>query len=466
MAKDEDGHEGRADAPPTSRFGRLARLGALAPRALPFAAAAVKKAFSAGKPQEAESEADRAKMLLAAKKTAEAMLQTLGEMKGLPLKFGQMASYIDGLAPPGYEDRFQEILKKLQAKAPPLSADAAWKVICEDLGDPPDTLYASYEREPFAAASIGQVHRARTKGGDDVAVKVQYPGIDKAIENDLKSLGMLEGMFAPFGRKYHTKETFEEIRSVFLNELDYVREAQMADAFRAMNAGDDDIVVPRVFHGLTGKRVLTIGFVEGTDYETFCATASPEERQRAGAAIWRFMFRALYKYGMLYADPHPGNYRFLPGGRVAFLDYGCVRELPPDLVAGMKRLVVAAMDGDEQGLIDTCVQVYGFDPKDPDGFQLYVEYTKMLLRPFVLREWTHTKEAAREAIAYLVRNGRPLVMKEGDALPRMPKPIHMPVEHTFVNRLQWGLASVMGGIGSSGNYRELVEPFVRGPLVR
>jgi hypothetical protein len=143
-----------------------------------------------------------------------------------------------------------------------------------------------------------------------------------------------------------------------------------------------------------------------------------------------------------------------------------VRELPPDLVAGMKRLVVAAMDGDDQGLIDTCVQVYGFDPKDPEGFQLYVEYTKMLLRPFVLREWTHTKEAAREAIAYLVRNGRPLVMKEGEALPRMPKPIHMPVEHTFVNRLQWGLASVMGGIGSSGNYREIVEPFVRGPLVR
>src|SRR5262249_1342848 len=153
---------------PTSRFGRLARLGALAPRALPIAAEAVKRAVGVKRSDNDEAEA-RAKVLKSAKKTAEAMLKTLGEMKGLPLKLGQMASYIDGLAPPGYEEKFQTVLKKLQAKAPPLSREAAIKVVREELGAPPTEVYGDWEPDPFAAASIGQVHRALTRAGDAVA---------------------------------------------------------------------------------------------------------------------------------------------------------------------------------------------------------------------------------------------------------------------------------------------------------
>src|SRR5204863_553983 len=114
--------------------------------------------------EEAEREAQR-RVAINAKKTAQAMLKTLGEMKGLPLKVGQMASYIDGLAPPGYEEKFQAILKKLQAKAPPLSREAAVKVVTKELGAPRD-VFAEWEDDPFAAASIGQVHRATTRGGD------------------------------------------------------------------------------------------------------------------------------------------------------------------------------------------------------------------------------------------------------------------------------------------------------------
>jgi predicted unusual protein kinase regulating ubiquinone biosynthesis (AarF/ABC1/UbiB family) len=190
----------RPDAPPTSRLGRLARLGALAPRAFPMAAEAMKRAVGVKRTKEEEVVAHK-KTMESAKKTAQAMLKTLGEMKGLPLKLGQMASYIDGLAPPGYEEKFQETLKKLQAKAPPLSASAARKVVIAELGGEPEDIYETWEKEPFAAASIGQVHRALTRGGDQVAVKVQYPGIDKAIENDLKSLSLLETMIAPVGRR-------------------------------------------------------------------------------------------------------------------------------------------------------------------------------------------------------------------------------------------------------------------------
>jgi predicted unusual protein kinase regulating ubiquinone biosynthesis (AarF/ABC1/UbiB family) len=456
----------RPDAPPTSRLGRLARLGALSTKAIPMATEVMRRA-AFGKRQDAEAEREAQKRVLAnAKKTAEAMLKTLGEMKGLPLKLGQMASYIDGLAPPGYEEKFQQVLKKLQQKAPPLSREAAVRVITKELG-PPDEVYASFDPDPFAAASIGQVHRAVTKGGDRVAVKVQYPDIDKAIINDLKSVSMLEQMIAPVGRKYHTKETLDEIRAVFLAELDYGLEADNAETFRRVHQGDEEIVIPRVWNAYSTRRVLTSEMIEGMDYATFCARASQDERNAASATVWRFMFRALFRHGVLYADPHPGNYRFLGGGRVAFLDYGCVKKMPPDLLAGTKRYIIAAMDQNWPEFERACVQVLGYDPSDPDAFKLFIDYTKLVLEPFTIDgPFRHTHKVAREAVAYLVRGGRKIMKpKEGDVLPNLPKPINMPHDNTFMNRLQWGLASVMAGLGGEGNWRRIAEPWIRGPLV-
>jgi predicted unusual protein kinase regulating ubiquinone biosynthesis (AarF/ABC1/UbiB family) len=456
--------ERRPDAPPTSRIGRLARLGALSTRAIPMATEAMRRAAFGKRRSEEEEREAQLRVVENAKKTAEAMLKTLGEMKGLPLKLGQMASYIDGLAPPGYEEKFQEVLKKLQAKAPPLSREAAVKVVTKELG-PPHEVFAEWEDDPFAAASIGQVHRATTRSGDRVAVKVQYPEIDKAIENDLKSISLLESMVAPIGRKYHSKQTLDEIKSVFLAELDYGREAENADVYRKIHEGDPDIVIPRVFHTLSTRRVLTCELIGGVDYATFCASATHDERNAASATIWRFMFRALFKHGWLYADPHPGNYRFLGGGRVAFLDFGCVKVLPPELLAGTKRYITAAMDRDEEELERACIEVLGYDPTDEASFRLYMDYTKLVLEPLTTDgTFRHTHEVAREAVAFLVRGAKKAWKpREGEVLPNLPKPIDMPQDHVFMNRLQWGLASVMAGLGGEGNWRRIAEPWIRGP---
>ena len=449
------------DKPPTSRLGRLARLAGLTPHTLPLAVEGARRALGGTRSEEDEKKA-RERLHADAKKAAEAMLKTLGEMKGLPLKLGQMASYIDGIVPPGYEERFQAELKKLQDKAPPLSPEAAEKMVKDELGAPPDQVFATWEKEPFAAASIGQVHRATTKRGDDVAVKVQYPGIDKAIENDLKSITLLEQVMSPITAKFHARQTLDELRTVFLSELDYAREASMADLFRRMNREDPDVVVPRVHHALTTRRVLTTELVHGQGYAEFCATAPQAAKDRAGATLWRFTVRSMLKYGMLYADPHPGNYRFLPDGRVAFLDFGCVKELPPELVSGMKRYMRASMDADWPEFDRACVEILGYDPKDP-SWDVYRSYTLELMMPICHDgDWHCSPEKAKETVAYLARGVKALAFKEGETVPSIPHVPKMPQEFTFVNRLQWGLASVLSGLRTIANFRAMSEPWIRG----
>ncbi|NUO47679.1 MAG: AarF/ABC1/UbiB kinase family protein [Polyangiaceae bacterium] len=447
------------DKPPTSRLGRLARLAALAPKGVPFALEGAKRAFGIKK-DSAPTADDRKKLQDDAKKAAEALLKTLGEMKGLPLKVGQMVSYVDGLAPPGYEERFKAELKKLLDKAPPLSAEAAVKVITAELGAPPDVVFAEWEREPFAAASIGQVHRATTKSGARVAVKVQYPGIDKAIEADLKSLSFFHGMISPIAKKLHSQQTLDEISQVFRDELDYGREAEMADVFRRIHAHDPLVVVPRVHHSLTTKRVLTTDLLEGESYADFVKSGTQDDKNLAGSTLWRFTFRALLKHGYLYADPHPGNYRFLGGGKIGFLDFGCIKVLPPDLVSGMKRYMRAAMDADWPEFDRACVEVLAYDPED-ESWDLYRSYTLQLLMPIMTKEpWVCSTESAREAVQYLSRGIRKIVFKEGE-LPQLPKVPKMPQDFTFVNRLQWGLASVLAGLGTVACFRDIMEGWVR-----
>jgi predicted unusual protein kinase regulating ubiquinone biosynthesis (AarF/ABC1/UbiB family) len=333
-------------------------------------------------------------------------------------------------------------------------------VVTEELGAPPSEIFAEWEHEPFAAASIGQVHRAVTKGGDVVAVKVQYPGIDKAIENDLKSVNLFGTMMGPLSTKMNAKQTIEELTEVFLSELDYTREAEMADTFRRMHAHDRDVVIPRIHQSLSTRRVLTAEMIGGVGYAELCADADQAQRDRSGLAIWRFMFRALLKHGYLYADPHPGNYRFLADGRVAFLDFGCVKQISPELIAGIKRYMSAAIDEDWDEFDRACIEVLDYDPNDP-SWELYRSYTIELMRPLTTIEpWHCTQDRAREAVTYIARGVKDLAFKAGE-FPTIPHVPNIPREFTFLNRLQWGLASVMGGIGTIAHFRPVTEPWIR-----
>jgi len=178
------------------------------------------------------------------------------------------------------------------------------------------------------------------------------------------------------------------------------------------------------------------------------------------------MFRALWRHGLLYADPHPGNYRFLGGGRVAFLDFGCHKQLAVSVVDGMKRCILALQGGDTNEFYRACVEVLGYDPSDKESFGLYTDYTKLVLSPFVTDgRFRFTKAFARENVAFLVRGGRDIVFKPDQNMPNLPAPVHMPADFTFVNRLQWGFASVLAGLSAEANWRELIRPWLEGPIV-
>lgn len=450
-------------AAPSSRLGRLVRLGALAPKALPVAVEGARRVLGVVR-SEAEERRARQRAYEDAKKAGKALLKTLGDMKGLPLKLGQMFSYIDGLAPPGYEDKVKRLLQQLQDKAPPLSADAAVQVIREEFGVEPDELFAQWERQPFAAASLGQVHRAVGRQGEQLAVKVQYPGIDRAMQNDLKSLSMLELVIAPLSRQYRSKEMLEEVKRIFLAELDYGIEAEATDLFRKINADLPQVVIPRVYHSLSTCRVLTTELLGGMSYHEFCQRADQAERNAAGVTIWTFMMRSLFRYGVMYADPHPGNYRFFGGGKVGFLDFGCIKVLPPAMISGIKRYVRAVMDADWEEFDRACVEFLGFDPTDKESWDLYRSYTLELLMPVATHApYQFSAETAREAVQFLVR-GQRRIIKESEGGPRLPAPVAMPYDLTFVNRLQWGLVSIMGGLRAEAKFRDLAEPWVRDDL--
>ena len=271
--------------------------------------------------------------------TAEDVAATLGTMKGVLMKLGQMASYVDdGLSPAA-----RRTLSRLQDSVPPMSPELAAQVIAEELGGPPERVFATWDPDPIAAASIGQVHRAITHDGRAVAVKVQYPGIAETIEADLGNVALLRRMLKITAPMQDVDALLAELRERVTEELDYRREARNQQMFARYYAGHPTIHVPGIVPELSTRRVVTSELADGARFAEL-AGWSQAERDLAAETIYRFVFRSLYEAHAFNGDPHPGNYLFHGGGRVTFLDFGLVKyfteeELKP-LVAMVKHLCV------------------------------------------------------------------------------------------------------------------------------
>jgi predicted unusual protein kinase regulating ubiquinone biosynthesis (AarF/ABC1/UbiB family) len=283
--------------------------------------------------------------------TAMKMVSVLGEMKGAAMKLGQLASFIDTeFLPPEYAEIYHDELAKLRTSAPPMPWKKVVKVLEEDYkGEPLDELFAEIEEEAFAAASIGQVHRATLHDGRTVAVKIQYPGVAEALEADLRNATVIVRLARALAPGLDAQAVAEELRERVMEELDYEYEAQNQRAFSRAYRGHPFIYVPDVVTRLSRRRVLVTEYVEGLGFEEIKELPKPD-RDRFGEIVFRFCFGSIYHLQHFNADAHPGNYILLGDGRVAFLDFGMTKRLDREQIELEQRAIDAAARRDPEAL--------------------------------------------------------------------------------------------------------------------
>jgi predicted unusual protein kinase regulating ubiquinone biosynthesis (AarF/ABC1/UbiB family) len=385
-------------------------------------------------------------------RSADEVAEELGSMKGVLMKLGQMASYI-------YEDMPATVrasMSRLQHKAPPMTPDLAAGVIVEELGGPPEGVFTEWDPIPFAAASIGQVHRAITRDGRAVAVKVQYPGIARSITSDLRNVGLLRRVVGAAFPGLDTRSFVDELADRLKEEVDYLREAESQELFASFYDRHPFIHIPHVLPELSTARVLTSELVSGATFDELL-TWNQHEKDLAAEAIHRFVFRSLYRLHAFNGDPHPGNYLFHRAGRVTFLDFG---------------LTKLFTDEDLAPLVDA-VRYLVFE-KDYEGFRAALERagflkagapvpTSVVVDRFAGFYSTALRD---ERMTITPAFASAIVRRFFDARSPLAPYSDVPRAYVIMQRINLGLYAVLGSLEATANWRRIAEeiwPFRNGP---
>jgi predicted unusual protein kinase regulating ubiquinone biosynthesis (AarF/ABC1/UbiB family) len=384
--------------------------------------------------------------------TAEDVAVTLGAMKGVMMKIGQMASYVDdGLSP-----AVRRTLSRLQDSVPPMSADLAARVVEEELGLPPERVFTRWDPDPIAAASIGQVHRAITHDGRAVAVKVQYPGIAETIAADLDNVALLRRMLRITAPSQDVDALIGELRDRVREELDYRREASNQQLWASYYDGHPTIHIPEIIGDLSTRRVVTSELVTGARFAEVCGWPQ-EERDLAAETIYRFVFRSLYEIRAFNGDPHPGNYLFHRGGRVTFLDFGLVKHFEPaELRPLMQMARHICVDNDPEGFRRSLESAGFLRPQAPVSTQTIVDHMAVFYDS--IREpgaRTMTEEYASAVVRRFFDLRSPIA-----PYARIPR------SYVILQRINLGLFAVLGQLTATADWRAIAEeiwPFVQGP---
>jgi predicted unusual protein kinase regulating ubiquinone biosynthesis (AarF/ABC1/UbiB family) len=421
------------------RSATVAKLGAKV--GATYASTAARKAFASA---ERRVELDRARELTTATQVAE----ELGHMKGALMKLGQMASYLDE----GLPEPLRLALAQLQSNAPPMSSALAAGVIERELGAPPERVFAEWDPDPIAAASIGQVHRAVaidpvTGLERPVAVKVQYPGVDDAIAADLRNADMLGLVLKQGFGGLDPTEMVDEIKLRLAEELDYTLEATNQTRFAEYYRDHPFIHVPEVVPGLSTRRVLTTELVNGYTWAELL-TWDRDERDLAGEAIFRFVFRSLYRMRAFNGDPHPGNYLFHGGGKVTFLDFGLVKHFSTGEMTTFASMVEAvALHGDAatfRRIVEDAGMLRRGAPVTTHDVGEYFAHFYEPVRDD--REMTWSGEYASRIVRHTFDRSSPI--SQYATVPRA---------FVFIQRINLGLYALLGDLGATGNYRRIAE---------
>ncbi len=385
---------------------------------------------------------------------AEQVTEVLGNLKGVMMKLGQMASYLDL----GLGDEMRAALTQLQAAAPPMAPELATETLQKALGHPVGELFAEWDPRAIASASIGQVHRALTHDGRAVAVKVQYPGIAEAMAADLEHADVL---FAALGFMFPALEAeplVAELRARLAEELDYENEAANQSMFAEAYRDHPFVFVPDVVPELSNATVLTSDLVVGRRFAEI-ADAPQAERNRAAEAIFRYVMRSLYCLGAFNGDPHPGNYLFCDDARVAFLDYGLVKHFEADeieLFAAMHRAMVIDRDPAQfRHLLQVAGIVAADAPLTDERLHTYFSGFYEHLIPD--EETEVTSEFAAGLVSRMFDTDGPFA--------DVQRHINVPPSFLLIQRINLGLYALFAELGARANWRAIfadIVPWVGG----
>jgi predicted unusual protein kinase regulating ubiquinone biosynthesis (AarF/ABC1/UbiB family) len=372
-------------------------------------------------------------------------------MKGLALKAGQMMATSADLVPDEYRPVFRRVLGRLYDRATFLPFAKAKGVVEADLGRPLEQVFRAFDEQPLAAASIGQVHEAVLVSGERVAVKVQYPEVAQAIAGDLSNLELVKRVIAPLFRADWDR-TFEDIRARITDECDYRLEAKRLERFGELWKGDAEIRVPRVHAAHSGARVLTMELASGLRLAEMSAR-SPAERSKAGAALYRFVYSSLLEHGLLYADPHPGNFLFRPDeGTVWVLDMGCVQELEREFLELTFRMHRAAMDGNPEIIHDTFNEALQAETTEEELELLDRFLVDYVYRPFAKdAEFEFTEPYVREIVEWTL-SGTKVALRNIVGRGNIEAGRKGVV---WLNRILVGLNNILAALGAKANFHRI-----------
>jgi predicted unusual protein kinase regulating ubiquinone biosynthesis (AarF/ABC1/UbiB family) len=345
-------------------------------------------------------------------------------------------------------------MKTLLSAAPTSSPEAVRRRVEEELGAPIDRLFAEWGEVPIASASIGQVHRAILPDGREVAVKVQHPGIVEAVESDLKNAGLVQGAISMLGpQKLESKRVLEEIRTRFREELDYTLEAERQAAFARLHQGDPTISIPAIVADRTAKGVLTTDFVRGASLDE-AAGAPSEEREQWCRTLWRFVYKGTVVGGMFNADPHPGNYFFQPGGRVAFIDFGCVQPIHAHRRNVARRVHLAAVERDERAFMSAAREM--LETRGGAYEERVLAYTRRAFEPQFASPFRITRGYVVSLVEQMKQAGIETYKAKDDQFVPIPEGM------LFMNRLQFGFFSVLARLDVAVDYASVELQFLKG----
>jgi len=386
-------------------------------------------------------------------RTAEQLFTVLGELKGGAMKVGQALSVMEAAMPEEWAAPYRATLTKLQEAAPPLPPDRVHAVLAAELGPRWRTAnFREFDDIPSAAASIGQVHKAVALDGREVAVKIQYPGAREALLSDLAQLSRVARLAAGWIPGLDIKPIMAELRSRMSEELDYHLEAEHQRAFAAAFRDDPDFAIPDVV--LDTPAVLVGEWLHGVPLSRIIAEGDQQTRDAAAQLYLEFLLVGPGRAGQLHADPHPGNFRITPDGRLGILDFGAVNRLPGGLPTSIGRLLTLGLAGDAEGLVDG-LRAEGFiKPTIAVDPQSVLSYLGMFIEPLTYDRFTFDRAWLRSVTLRMNDVRRPewaVGMK-----------LNLPPEYLLIHRVWLGGIGVLCQIGGTVSPRAALAAYLPG----